>query len=100
MLMSVLQELMSVIKTVETTSDLMNALVIWATCSIMMDFIVTVQNESIIPHIQIYDVLFKKIQILMSVLKEMMNAVMCASTQLAVSFVTVQGLAINFKVTP
>ena len=51
MLMSVLQELMSVIKTVETTSDLMNALVIRATYSIMMDFIVVVQNESIIPHI-------------------------------------------------
>ena len=36
----------------------------------------------------------------MSVLKEMMNAIMCASTQLAVSFVSVQGLAIDFKVTP
>ena len=36
----------------------------------------------------------------MSVLKEMMNAIMCASTRLAVSFVTVQGLAIDFKVMP
>ena len=49
--MSVLQESMSVIKTVKITSDLMNALVILATCSIMIDFIVAVQNESIITHI-------------------------------------------------
>lgn len=42
MLTSALQELMSVIKTVKTTLDLMNALVIQATSLTMIDFVVMV----------------------------------------------------------
>ena len=42
MLTSVLQELKSVIKTVKITWDLMNVLATWASCSTMMDFVVTV----------------------------------------------------------
>ena len=40
------------------------------------------------------------LQILMSVLKAIMNVIMCASTQWEVSYATVLGLAINFKAMP